>query len=232
VKYWSKLGLDVWVTKLLFLCLATDAGFIFVHIIHWQTSLANSHLFSIEEDRGYAEIFQYIKEYWTVLLLGLTAIQKRSLLYLNWASLFIYLLLDDALDIHEKVGSSISTTFAFYDLFGVRAIDWGELIVSASVGMFFLGWIAASYRFGDSKFRRASQGLILLMLTLVLFGVVIDLVHGVLNFTKISSLIGLVEDGGEMLVMSAIVCFVFDLSEFPQNRTNHTREFREDQIFK
>lgn len=90
MKYWSKFGLGEWATKLLFLCLATDAGFILVHISYRQLGLLDNPLFSIEDDRGYAEVFQYIKEYWTVLLLGLTALQKRSLLYLSWASFFLY----------------------------------------------------------------------------------------------------------------------------------------------
>ncbi|KAM3103480.1 hypothetical protein ACKFKF_00290 [Phormidesmis sp. 146-12] len=211
MKFWLKLSLSNWATRLLYLCLATDVGLIFVHIVHWQTSLANSHLFSIEADRGYAEFFQYIKEYWIVLLLGLTALERRSILYLSWASLFVYLLLDDSLHIHERLGESISIKFAFSDLLGIRAIDLGELIVSGAFGLTFLIFIAVSYQFGDSKFRRTSKRLTFLMLILVLFGVVIDMIHGVLNFTKISSLIGLLEDGGEMLVMSTIVCFAFSL---------------------
>jgi hypothetical protein len=216
VKYWSKLSLGEWATKLLFLCLATDAGFIFVHLIHWQTSVADSHLFSIEADRGYAEVFQYIKEYWTVLLLGLIALQRRSVLYLSWALLFFYLLLDDSLHIHERLGDLASTKLAFSNLFSMRATELGELVISGLVGFFFLVVIAISYHFGNSKFRKISQRLIVLLLALVVFGIALDVVHSLLKLTAINMLIGLLEDGGEMLVMSVIISFVFGLLESPK----------------
>jgi hypothetical protein len=60
------------------------------------------------QERGYSEIFQYIKEYWIALLLGALAVRQRSVLYLGWSLLFFYLLLDDSLTIPGNI-SEIAT---------------------------------------------------------------------------------------------------------------------------
>ena len=102
---------------LLYLFLATDLIFIIVHIIYKSNqvpSLAYAY-YSIEEDKGYAELFQYIKEYWIALLLGFLAVQKRSFVYLGWSLLFFYILLDDSVQIHEKLGIIISSQLALVD---------------------------------------------------------------------------------------------------------------------
>src|SRR3712207_8517062 len=55
------------------------------------------------------------KEYWIALLLGLFTIQKRSILYLGWCLLFFYLLLDDSLGIHERLGGIVSYRLGLSD---------------------------------------------------------------------------------------------------------------------
>lgn len=110
---------------LLYLFIATDIVFIIVHIIHKSNqvpSLAYAY-YSIEEDKGYAELFQYIKEYWIALLLSFLAVQKRSYLYLCWSLLFFYVLLDDSVQIHEKLGIVVSSQLALVDKFNLRTVS-------------------------------------------------------------------------------------------------------------
>ena len=199
--------------KLFYLFLATDFAFIILHIIHVSTDWISSDYFSIERERGYAELFQYIKEYWIALILVILAVKWRSILCLIWSLLFFYLLLDDSLEVHEKLGELISNQLAFSPAFNLRAKDLGELLVSAGVGLFFLIAIAIAYRFGDRISREISRSLIVMLFTLALFGIVGDLLHMAFYESFLKPFLGLLEDGGEMIVISVMAWFVFKQME-------------------
>jgi hypothetical protein len=199
--------------KLLYLLLATDVIFLVIHVIYSYSGILSNPRFSLEVDRGYSELFQYLKEYWIILLLGFLAVQKRSPLYLAWSLLFSYLLLDDSIEIHENLGLAISNQLAFSSALNLRAKDFGELIVSASVGLFFLILISIAYRFGDRTSRKTSKHLIVMLFGLALFGIVVDMIHIAVQSPLLDPLFTILEDGGEMVVMSVIASFVFLLPE-------------------
>ena len=206
-------------SRLLYLFLATDFVLISLHILYLTTDILSNPYFSIEKDRGYGELFQYIKEYWIAILLSLLAWRNRSFLYLGWSLLFFYLLLDDAVSIHENLGRFISHRLGFSPAFNLRAIDFGELIVSACVGLFFLICIATAHRFSDRSSKQDSRYLILMLFVLALFGIVVDMVHIALQSPYWEPSLGLIEDAGEMIVMSFIAWFVFSVSERPSPTT-------------
>jgi hypothetical protein len=66
-------------------------------------------MFAITKDLGYPEIYQYIKELWIVVLLLSVLIKTRVGSYSVWALIFLYILIDDALRIHETYGLYIAT---------------------------------------------------------------------------------------------------------------------------
>ena len=219
-----KLHLSNRSNRLLYLFLALDITFIALHIIYTYTGLISNSSFSIEQDRGYAEIFQYFKEYWSVLLLSMLALRKRSFLYLMWSLLFFYLLLDDSLQIHEKLGGFISYKLNFSSWLNLRPQDFGELTVSILVSLFFLIFISTTYYFSDRFSRKISKYLIMALFALALFGIVVDMVHIAVKSPSLNTLLGLIEDGGEQVVMSAIVCFIFSLPErLPQTISENNR---------
>ena len=213
-----KIKISSCASKLLGLLLLTDLGFIAIHILLLLTGRLNptstsyAQLYSLERDRGFPEVFQYTKEFWCILLLGFTAIRQRSLSYLSWMLLFIYLLLDDSFHIHEQVGAYLSDTFRFIPMLGLRPVDFGELIVSGTAGLLLLGLISVAYRFGDRLFRKASRYLMILLLALATSGILFDMLHIVVP-ERMSRAFGVLEDGGEMLVMSVIVTSLLVLSE-------------------
>lgn len=222
--------------KLLYLFLVTDIAFIILHLLHvyflrvyfplYSDTLSNVD-FSLEQERGYAELFQYIKEYWIAILLGILATQRRSILYLGWSLLFVYLLFDDALSIHETLGHIIADKLSLSAAFNLRARDFGELLVSAFCGLFFLILIGTAYRFSDSTSRKASKYLIKMLLALAFCGIAVDMAH--MAFKSVPSfLLVILEDGGEMVVMSIIAWFVFVLPDISSSST-HTNAL-EDQF--
>lgn len=204
--------------RLLFgLLLATDAAFISAHLLHSLTDAAfNDPQFNLGLDRGYGEIFQYVKEYWLIAVMGLLAFRRRSALYLVWAVLFGYLLLDDSMEIHETAGAHVQDMLPFDLSRGGQDLE--EMIVSIVAGALFLLAGVAAYRFADKKARTASLYLLLLLGLLAFFGVVTDVLHGILVYGRptispvVDPLFIAVEDGGEMVVMSCMVLFVLLLA--------------------
>jgi len=194
--------------KLLLLLLSIDTIFIILHIIHTYTDYLGNSNFSIQEDRGYAEIFQYIKECSIGLLLLYLAIKRRNLLYLSWSALFGYVLLDDFLKIHERAGVRASVYFNFSPMLGLRPRDFGELVVFAFFFLLFFLAIGVTYSLSDSDDKRTCRHLFLLFLTLVFFGGAVDMIQQMVRPSVWFPIFGILEDGGEMLVMSVIVWFV------------------------
>lgn len=201
-------------TRLLYLLLATDLVFIFIHLLYSYGGFISNSAFSLAQERGYAEIFQYIKEYWIVLLLGVLAVKQRSVLYISWSLLFFYLLLDDSLSIHETLGEIASIRLGFQPMFNLQAKDFGEVLVSVCVGSFFLLVLAISYRFANRTPRETSRYLIIMLFFLAAFGIAVDVLHSMLRFSSLlEPLLAMLEDAGEMVVMSVIVWVVFKRSE-------------------
>ncbi len=190
-----------------FLCMALHIGRMIDP--QWGTDY-----FSIEYDRGYGEFFQYMKELWIVLLLVRLGIHKRVGGFFAWALVFTYLLLDDALQIHERWGGVLSQTFSLPEVLGMRSQDMGELLVTAAAGSVLLVALVLAYWRDDAWVRKASRQLFCMTVCIGLFGVVVDMLHSILRLgdTNLYHIAGLVEDGGEMLVMSVVVWYAFVLT--------------------
>jgi hypothetical protein len=206
-------------TKVLFLLLLADLAFMLAHGIYTM-GLVSSYVYSIDSDGSYAELFQYIKEYWIVIILFVIAIRRKHIIYFAWSSLFMYFLLDDSLKIHESFGKYLAEYFEFQPMFQLRAQDFGELSVSIFFGLLLFTLIGVSYLFSDNVAKRISKYLLILVFSLAFFGVIVDMLHTIIPWGY--SLIGFIEDGGEMLVMSIIVWYVFNLRIDPiiQEKSN------------
>lgn len=208
--------------KMLWLLLAADFAFVLMHVVIVvysrliNTSFSLDTPMSLEFDHGYSEIFQYIKEYWIALILVFVAVRTTSVLCLSWAGLFFYMLLDDAGEIRARFANFASLQYNLPTVLGVQPIDLVELLVSVLVGLSFLVLIAVSYRFSSAFSRSLSKQLTILLLTLAAFGVIVDTLHSVLKNTSLNHLFIVIEDGGEMLVMSLITCYVFSILESSQ----------------
>ena len=125
-------------TIFLVLLLCADLAFFGMHFVAAIKWVLESDLFNIERDRGYPEMYQYIKFFWIIVLLFNLSLKNRSLHYIPWVLLFTYFLLDDSKQIHEQAGYLISEHFNFTPPFGLRLQDYGELAISATAGIFLL----------------------------------------------------------------------------------------------
>ncbi len=198
---------------LLALLICGDLAFMLIHVLHvWTPWLSGSH-YSIETDRGLAENYQYIKQLWIVACMAVAFVQTRSKIFAGWMVLFTFLLLDDAAEIHEHVGFWLGARFDLPAIAGLRPDDFGELSFAAFVGSLTVCMVAFTLWRGDARARQVSRDILCLIGALAFFGVGVDLIHvmAYFNAPAISRALTLIEDGGEMLVISLLTCYAFDI---------------------
>jgi len=199
---------------LLVLLVVVDFIFIVVHGLHaWSPWLVGGH-FSMESDNGLAAIYQYIKLVWLSGCLALAFVQTRSPVFVGWTLLFGFLLLDDALELHERFGAIIAMSWNLPAILGMRPADLGEIIVAGAIGCAALAMVLITFRRAGTEAQQLSADLMCLLAALALFGVFFDMLHTITYFNapSIAEVFALIEDGGEMLVVSAITAYVFDLT--------------------
>lgn len=201
-----------WSLFLLILLIAADLVFCGVEILYaWEYT--SNHMYSLTTDRGYAEVYGYIKFFWIIIGLLWLTYKKYQPVYLVAVLLFFYFLLDDSVKIHETVSENMINWFSLVPALGLRAQDFGEIAVSAFVGFFFLitGWLA--YEYSDTFSRRVGFYLLIGVVALAFFGVGADILHQILwsESPWINAPLVILEDGGELIVVSVICWFVYSL---------------------
>jgi hypothetical protein len=197
--------------KLLLLLILTDLSFIFLHVLYMYTDVVTNYIFAIWRDRGPAEFYQYIKYQWVMILFLILWLARRRGLYLVYSLLFLYFLADDFLELHETLGARLAEWLTLQPLFGLRPQDFGELAIFLIVGSFFFALIAFFHLRADFYTRTVSKILILFIAFLAFFGIGVDMLAMMFSDAWKEAFFNFIEDGGEMLVMSGIVWFVFHL---------------------
>lgn len=210
---------EEWHSKVLLLLLGTDLLFIGLHLLRfwllqegsYEGFLLNSR-FTVDRDRGFAEGFQYLKLLLIVGLLMSLWVRQKALSYGAWGATFAFTLLDDALKIHEGVGRRIVDWLNIPAAFGLRGQDFGELIVWGGFGIILLGILLFSYLRAAPKEKAFSNPLFLLFVAFVFFGLGVDMLHMLLGGSEVQQmLMAVLEDGGEMFVMSIITVYIWNI---------------------
>jgi hypothetical protein len=197
------------VQKVFLLLISVNVFFIFLHVYSlFLTDLNEETLrLRLDMDFGYAEIFQYFQFIATALLLIAFFVRQRKGVYLIWALFFFVLFLDDAFAFHESFGANLVQTFKIKEAFGLRAQDFGELAVAGMLGATFVLPFIHSLFFGDRKAKEVTLHLLILVGVLVFFGVGLDMLHSFLKNMAGSGVLTIIEDAGELLAGSLIICY-------------------------
>ncbi|MEO8090976.1 MAG: hypothetical protein ABI703_11825 [Gemmatimonadales bacterium] len=160
----------------------------------------------IGRDGSFAEAVGYVKAAIVVSLLILIPGKRGRPIYLGLALVYTVALLDDALQLHERVGHGLADDLGLQYFVGRMSPHVGELMVWAALAVFLVAAVRAGFARSPADDR--SRGLLLLgaFAVLVLFAVVVDLVHVVvkywLNFRTADFLFTLVEEGGEQITLT------------------------------
>lgn len=170
--------------------------------------------FHIGDDAVYGELLQYAKLFWVGLGMAWLAWRTSEPICGVLAVLFWGLLLDDGAMLHERWGAAVAGWLSLPSVGGLEGAHVGEIVFLAS-------WVGPLFLIGVGAYRRAGPwargfGLRMLAVLAVLagFGVGVDAVHqlvvGAVEVPGLHSLFVLVEEGGEMLVLSVILAIVAD----------------------
>ncbi|MBR9846120.1 MAG: hypothetical protein GYB35_08445 [Algicola sp.] len=203
--------------RILAILLSIDILFVLLHalliyIVFIRIDLDWSIVpFMVSNDDGYPEIFQYIKFVVIIGIILFLIIKRKRKGYIAWLLLFTLMLLDDSLTFHERFGAWVSEKFNFSPMLGLRAQDIGELTYVAIFGALLLILLVLGYYKGDEKYRKTNISLGVLFTAFLFFGVGVDMLHSFFGTNRYSDLfLTLLEDGGEMIVLSLFVwLFVF-----------------------
>jgi hypothetical protein len=192
--------------------LVADLFFIGLHVLHTWSPWFKSWMFSIEQDRALPELFQYLKQALLSVGLFVLFLRTRGWIFLAWAAFFGFLMLDDMLEFHERVGKAVGPTLGLPSVFGLRMDDYGEIAYAGVVGLCLVTFVGLALRRGDLLARRLSSDLLCLLAALAMFAVLFDTLHTIAYFRApvLAQVLALLEDGGELLVMSLITAYVAD----------------------
>lgn len=210
--YQSKLPLyfKAFSLTLLFILIGIDFVFMGLHALKSLGYVTDPNL-SVTQNWGYPEIFQYLKAgFVAACFFWLGSNYKRPQFY-SWAGVFLYVLLDDSLEIHELLGYHAGTFLERAGMSGGKTL--GELLVFGMLGlMVFLPLFYFYFRSSHCELKIMSQDLFMLFVAMLFFGIGVDVFHDMAETgTVLNGVLGLVEDGGEMLVMSLITWYTWTM---------------------
>ena len=168
----------------------------------------------VERDGGFPELYGYVKMLLATLLLLHLYVRRRGVVYLGWFTALLFVLLDDAFQLHEAFGNALLAKYALPTLLGVDGFLYVEAILWGAVGLSLANLIVYRY-LRDPATRALSRRMFGLFLLLFLFAGIADALHASVDRfgSGLSYALGItttLEDGGEMLALSLVLAYVFN----------------------
>jgi len=171
--------------------------------------------FFMSEDHSFAEYLEYAMTGSAALLMVLCWQRTRAPVYLANALLFVWLTLDNWIEVHEQFGLAVAPLLPVPAWLPLHANHLAELIFFGTVGAVWLAGVASAHR--RSAPREAVHGLIIGggIALVAVFGVFVDLLT---SFGEHSvgwlNIFAFIEDEGEffMLMLTfALSVGIFDV---------------------
>lgn len=133
---------------------------------------------NVDQDRSYLEILGFVLTGAAALTLGRAArVQPAASVLGAWGAVLVVVVLDDALELHERYGAKLAYHLPLPQSFGLREQDFGELAVWGALGVGALALLAHTHRRSGAAARRAAWALAALMALLLVPAVVLDMAH-------------------------------------------------------
>ena len=197
----------------IWLLTATDFLFIILSLISKFTPF-NIDGLSVDFEKGTAEKYQYLKYFWTFLMILFIGFRKKSIIYILVSILPCYLLWDDSNSIHENIGGRLA--MLFYNgspndilINSFRYQDIGEIIYMSLVLFLSLILFFVFFKLSDDYERNLLLKIKNLMIIFIFFSILMDGFHQ-LFIGFVYDLISIIEDGGEMVVISFLCAHFFE----------------------
>lgn len=218
---WSAMNLFRLVTRpqksgFLLGCLSgLNLALIGLHVIHTVSPYLSDIHFSLDRDRGYAELWQGIQIWLSAILLWGLSLRRHSFLYGSWALILIILVSNDMTQLHELGGVFLAQKLALPTFLGLAPEDCGQLLIYAVLGLAALGLVSLGYRNNwDGIARPTSVWLMLALFSLVVCGELFDVIQQVLLWVWadgvwVDPIFLILEEGGELFIASLILWFLW-----------------------
>lgn len=192
--------------KLLLILLFFDFLLMLVHALSSLGILPDHYYSYIANNFSYGETYQYIKCLFLCIITIKLFMRLSQPILLLWAAIFLYILLDDSLEIHELLGGKLATL----SFVGNKTL--GEFLVFTAIGIILLLPVFILHGKLRQKYMIIfDQDMAILFILLVLAGVGVDVLHDfTISGTFERGILTLMEDGGEMVALSLIVWYVFN----------------------
>lgn len=199
-----------------------------VHAGYYGTARAAAlSNFDMDRDGNHVELFEYLLNALTVAMLASCWWRTRQPMFLALCVVLLFTLADNGLRLHEGFGALLAPSLqAAARIVAMAPIALGELLFYLLCGPALLLMLAfATSRSGEENRARGAIFLLLLM-ALGGFGAGVDFVHSMLldagqpgGWTMmggpLDKILGFVEDGGELLVLTAICALSCALNAVP-----------------
>lgn len=161
--------------------------------------------FSLSEEGGLGECWEYVLSAATATALLRLWARTRCSVYAASAAVFAWVLLDNAVELHERGGTALAPFFRWLGA-GVLAPDVGELVVFAAAGLAIIALIFPSVRHGIGRDAVLALAPVACVFGAAFFGVGADFVHSEVHSLASENLadqvLGFIEDGGELAMLS------------------------------
>jgi hypothetical protein len=185
-----------------------------IHLAKPYFEALRPHHFSLEADRGIAEYYQYLKQAIVVLAMLWCWRRTKATSFLVWTVFFALMLYDDSHSLHERLGEQLAAAWALPSVFGLRPQDLGELTFAATVAVLMLSLLLVVDVVERGAATAHTLNIVLLLAALAVCGVLVDAVHVIAYFSgsRLAWVLAVMEDGGELLVMSLIAAYACRLA--------------------
>jgi hypothetical protein len=190
--------------------LVLDLAFISAHAA-LKLGWIDAERLNLEQEDTLPEQYQHLKILAIAGMFAAALLLRRRAIYLAGMLAFAYFFLDDSTELHERFGEWSAGAWQLPEVAGLRAVDLGELIWAGFVAVVMIALLAWTWHGSTSSERRFLFRLGLVILAFAVSAVGIDMLHqlGVeLGFFRAADVFGLLEDGGELLCMTAAATVV------------------------
>ena len=188
-----------------------DVLLIGLHVTSQMTLLLDSvpvapWRLNVNIDRSFGEIGSYARWVAAALALGFAWSRSGQAIYGAMALFCLVVVADDMLQLHETGGGLLVPILGLEARLGLRAQDFGELVIWAGLGTITLGILVPGYLRSNAHGRSDGMFLFVLLALLVFFVVALDLAAIAAQSLQLPGLfvwlLSVAEDGGEMVVAS------------------------------
>lgn len=181
-----------------------------IFVVHALTPGPRLPHLTLSDDHGWAEFYLHLKQLWLVVLLLAAWWLRRVPVLAAWLAVAVFCLADDVWHLHEGVGRAVAARSGTAEILGLGVNHIGEMAWLAVWGIGLGAVVLAAHRAATPAWRRVSSTFAVFFAVLVFFGVVVDVLHVLVEeISMVNGTFVVLEEGGEHVATSLLVATAF-----------------------